>query len=161
MTSQIVNNNTHKSRTSSNSQAQHYASNDSNGKKYISPSKNHNSNEGSSQQTQHIISESMNQQTLNNIKGIDAIEDSIKSEQMGTFNITETINTKQHQAEELSQSLGETHPKMRRVKNPYGSSEHSSSQKSGTLSQSMQKSKRKIEIEKLSDGEENPYEDSY
>lgn len=52
-------------------------------------------------------------------------------------------------------------PKMRRVRNPYGlASDHSSSQKSASLSQSMQKSKRRIEIEKLSDTE-GGYEDSY
>ena len=45
---------------------------------------------------------------------------------------------------------------MKRVKNPYGSSDNMSQ----SLSTSMQKSKRRIEIEKLSDNDE-PYEDSY
>ena len=53
---------------------------------------------------------------------------------------------------------------MRRVRNPYGSSDLSGSQKSQTsLSQSMAKSKRRIEIEKVSDNEGNDGvgEDSY
>ena len=49
---------------------------------------------------------------------------------------------------------------MRRVRNPYGSSEFSNSHKS-VASSSMQKSKRKIEIEKLSEGEEDGYDESY
>ena len=64
--------------------------------------------------------------------------------------------------EESSGSIGG--PKMRRVRNPYGSSDLSGSQKSNlSASQSMAKSKRKIEIEKVSDNEGNDGvgEDSY
>ena len=48
---------------------------------------------------------------------------------------------------------------MRRVNPKYASNDMSSSQKSLSMSQSQQKSKRHIEIEKLSDNE--PEEDSY
>ena len=60
--------------------------------------------------------------------------------------------------EESGGSLGG--PRMRRVRNPYGSSDLSVSQKSShSASQSFQKSKRHIEIEKASD-DEGP-DDSY
>jgi hypothetical protein len=75
--------------------------------------------------------------------------------------VQNNISDSQKNHEELSQSLTGVHPKMRRVRNPYGSSEFSSSHKSNTISQSMHKSKRKIEIEKLSDNEEDPYDNSY
>ena len=71
------------------------------------------------------------------------------------------LNENSHSKPNDHESSG-SHPKMRRVRNPYGISDLSSNQKSATLSQSLQKSKRRIEIEKLSDGEEaNEYEDSY
>lgn len=103
-----------------------------------------------------------------NIKSFPDIEESIKSDIPLSINPIATVapnpiteSQKNNTNEDSSQSVSNAHPKMRRVRNPYGSSEFSSSHKSGTLSQSMQKSKRKIEIEKLSDNEEDAYEDSY
>lgn len=52
-------------------------------------------------------------------------------------------------------------PKMKRVRNPYSSSDLSASQKSSnSVSQSFQKSKRRIEIEKVSD-HDGAADDSY
>ena len=64
--------------------------------------------------------------------------------------------------EESSGSIGG--PKMRRVRNPYGSSELSGSQKSQhSASKSLGKSKRTVEFEKVSDNEpgDGYQDDSY
>lgn len=147
----------------------------SQGKKYTSPNRQRStSRENSLSPSKNDSKHNESIPTLPNLTNVNLkksqdLDESIKSDIPLSINPIATVapnpitDSQKNQAaiEESSQSVSGAHPKMRRVRNPYGSSEHSSSHKSGTLSQSLQKSKRKIEIEKLSDHEEDAYDDSY
>jgi hypothetical protein len=78
-------------------------------------------------------------QNFPNVKASNEIEESIKSEIPVVTNpinpiIPATFDSGKSHIEDSSQSLSGVHPKMRRVRNPYGSSEFSGSHKSNTLS---------------------------